>query len=147
MSKRKWNERSSYPMWKWSFDFFWRINKDIHYLKPWDLWVQTLGFDAQCLYKWIYYGIEYKASSNINKFTFSAFSDLEKECKKLQHIINCWWKAFVIIIFNKVTKFYPLSFVLEYWDKQLTIEDHGVVIPKIKDNTNRTIYDISILFK
>jgi hypothetical protein len=146
MAKRKWLERSSYPKWLWSFDYFWRKNwKTSSYHKHEDVGFHWIWFDAQFLYKWKYHWIEYKACANKNKFTFSAFPDLKKEVLRLQHIENSWWKWYVIIMFNESAKFFDLDFVVQNWDKQLEIDKCWTTINKVKDDTGRRVWDITIL--
>ena len=148
MAARKWPERSQYKKFKWSFDYFWRQNgKKSFYHKDPDLWFASLPFDSQLLYKWTYYWIEYKACTNKSKFTFSAMKDLDKELRNLFRVEASWGKSWIIVIFPeaKVTKFFSTNFVMGAWDQQLTIADHWTVLPEIKDDLNRKIYDVEKL--
>ena len=147
---RKWPERSSYPQWKHSFDEYYRNHKVTSYYKFPDYWFAGIWFDAQCIYKWHYIAIEYKASDNKLKHTFCSYPDLEAELKRLEYIKQIWGSGYVIIIFNqlkKLCKVYDTKFVRDNWDKQILIETWWFELPKSKTfHTKKPIWDVQKLF-
>ena len=145
---RRGPERSKYKNFKHSFDYFWRNNwKENFYHKDADNGFGWLPFDAEVLYKWNYTGIEYKACTNKAKFTFSAMKDLDKEVKWLKIIEKCWGTGWVVVLFPtaKITKYYTPDFVIENFEKQLAISSWWEVLPAIRDERRRPIWDISVL--
>lgn len=140
---RKWSERSLYPKFQKSFDYYWR-QWLCSYCKPPDFWVKILWYDAFAVSKKGFIAIEYKASTNINKHTFSSYKDLDAELAKLKYIESLWWYAYVVIYFTEEKKchIYTPCFISMFWDTQIDIDCWWITLPEIKSNVWDKIFDI-----
>ena len=148
MTKRLWPERATYAKFRHSFDVFYRKWVSSYYKFP-DYWVYSVWYDAQCIYKWKYIAIEYKACINKEKHTFSSYPDLEAELKRLRYIESIWWHGFVIIVFTEhkwMCKAYDTNFVVENWNKQIDITFWWIELPKWKSIWLKAIWDMQFLF-